>query len=269
MYTPAIELLKAQYGFGEWATRSTLGKSLFVWRFQPAADQLSDWRLHRSNILFPPAGKPSRESVNAVFGAALEWMRAAHSVWMSPDSGDTLLIVDTYECRSVPDARELLLLILAESKSAVPVVDERLDVGDIGFGAAQRRVCLFARANLVCAIRNGGRTMVPAFPAAATLDRLFIDQPEMPPTETDRAVSLLAALPDEARVGEAVPIISPETTASEPSTWYKVFASSGEIRSDEDRVIYQPTATGDQEIAVFTVAADQHTSASRRRLGVI
>jgi hypothetical protein len=132
----------------------TEGEALLVWQFVPMEDGLPGWRTERVRQL-PIEG----------------WPPTTRSSWRPADGDeDVLLMLDTHECADAADARRWLLRVLAGVQSTAIERLSRDGPGDLAVGMPQGGLVVFSRANLVCALRNGGPSVRPLTDTARALD---------------------------------------------------------------------------------------------------
>ncbi|MEP6573165.1 MAG: hypothetical protein ABJD11_10740 [Gemmatimonadota bacterium] len=90
------------------------------------------------------------------------------------EGGGVAVRIDLYECASSAAAREYLIDALGEFESGG--MARRTDglFGEVSFG--DDRVALFIRANVVAAVRNIERAVVPVSPVAQAVDAAIVRQ---------------------------------------------------------------------------------------------
>ena len=201
------------------------GDSLLVWQFVPMEAGLPGWRLERVRRLPIEDSPPMTRSA---------WHPA------EPSDDDVLLMLDTIECADAAEARAWLLRVLAGVQSTAIERPERAP-GDVAVGMPGGGMLAFTRANLVCVLRNGGRSVRSVSDAAAALDGWLADLPEpggRVPPEIRRAEAGPAGPDGEVALG---------IEAGEPAdraVWFKLVAPAGQLRLEERGPVYRPARPG-------------------------
>ena len=202
------------------------GDSLLVWQFVPMEAGLPGWRPERVRRLTIQDSPPMTRS---------SWVPAESS------EDDVLLMLDTIECADAVDARAWLLRVLAGVQSTAIERPDRAAPGDVAVGMPGGGMLAFTRANLVCVLRNGGRSVRPVSDTAGALDGWLAERPEpggRVPPEIRRAEAGRAG-PD----GE----VAIDIEAGEPAdraVWFKLVAPAGQLRLEERGPVYRPAQPG-------------------------
>ncbi len=240
MPTQLIDELKRRHSFASWRSRNKLSESLLVWRFFLSPDTFAGWRLQRSQPVATPG-----------------WPPAIHSYWIPERAGsEALLNADIFECSSRESAHEFLMTVLGDFQS--PLVEGPVEsaVGDVAFTGPGKSMFLFARANLVVRLRNGGREVVPVDDLSGRLDQELALRPERAERVVPEIQNFSPATP-EPKAGARVPL---RLEASDPlgrPLWFKFFSRTGDFEREEERVTYQALAAGPQEVTVFAINANR------------
>ncbi len=202
------------------------GDSLLVWRFVPMETGLPGWRSEGVRPL-PIADTPPM----------------TRSAWRPAEASedDVLLLLDTIECADAADARGWLLRVLAGVESTANERPPERAPGDVAVGMPGGGMLAFTRANLVCVLRNGGRSVRSVIDPAAALDGWVADLPEPG-----------GRVPPEIRRVEAGPAgpegeVALDVEAGEPAeraVWFKLVAQGGQLRLEERGPIFRPARRG-------------------------
>lgn len=230
----SLNHLKQRHDYDSWRGINTLDEELFIWHFVLCGDEFPGWRALRIQALESPGSPPY-----------------ITSIWQGPDEDkEQLLNVDVFECASRLAAHQWLLERLGEFMS--PLIERREDfqIGDIAFAGPEGTQILFARANLVVSMSNGGADLVQVNDLASTLDNRFIQRPD----NTGLKVISEILPPDFALSdGTASAPIAPGPLGSpEGKRWYKLFSASGEIANDGNQLRYASTTAGPHEVTTFS-----------------
>jgi|GEM_PF-4920775 len=238
MGTDMWEKLKQQFGYDEWADRSSLRDSLLIWRFFISPPLLAGWLVSRSQRFV--SGSATRTEL----------------VCSRPTAGeDELLRLDIFECSSLRDAHEQLLQTLGEFQSAA-IRQMAAGVGDIQFGNGEFTQ-LFARANLVVMLRNAGKQLVPVAETARAIDGALTSRPEASRDQVAPTLTRFLIEEQEAKAGSRVTIGLEATDPLGRAVWFKLFASGGQLTVDAEQLIYQPEAAGTYQITAFALNENQ------------
>jgi hypothetical protein len=226
------DLLKRQHAFEEWHGITRLEEKLLVRNFFLGGHELPGWRAER-------LGRPEIPG----------WPPATRSTWMQNDSEQTLLTVETFECPDIGAAHELLVRALAEFQSPDMT---RSEPGDVGFSMPGRTAALFARANMVVLIRNGGRAVVEVTEVAGALDEWIWGRPEEGgPVAPD--IARLEPGRAELAVGRPVDLDLQATDPLGRELWFKFYSRLGDVRFEKESPVYRATTPGVDEVTVFAV----------------
>jgi hypothetical protein len=229
-------VLKERFDYGAWKDHATTQEELFIWQFFLSGNEFPGWRPYRIQPL--PQG-----------GA----LRSTQSIWQRPENrDDTLLSVLVHELPSREEAHEHLITVLGEFQSPLVTRSEQEVIGDIAFIHGEYTI-LFARANLVFLIRNGGAALVPVTEIARELDTSLVRRPEAPDVEVIPKISRFDARTAEARVGEDVALELDATDPLNRSLWYKFYSSTGQVRVRQDQLVYTPASAGPQALTVYAI----------------
>ncbi len=157
MQPERAEQLQAIYRYAEWPPGEE--GAAVAQDFELPVNALDGWVRTRATRELARDGRTRQRSA---------WIR-------SPGAVDPALMVELWSCASADDARALLLALLGDMQSPVPasrIADSA--VGDVAFALGGNSAVLFARGRIVVRLRNGGRTVVDALPAARDIDRVIV-----------------------------------------------------------------------------------------------
>ena len=238
MGTDRWEQLRREFGYEQWAGRTSLQESLAVWRYFVAPSLLQGWRLHGSQRF--DSGPATRTEL----------------IFTRPTrEDDELLRVDVFECSSLVAAHEQLLRVVADFQSAA-VTQVTGGPGDVAFGNGDFTQ-VFARANLVVMLRNAGRNLVPVTQSTRLIDAEITSRPEVVPNRVSPTLTALELEDREPKVGSRVPI---RVEAADPlgrDVWFKAFASGGDLSIEDDRLTYTARVAGSHRMTVFVLNENQ------------
>ncbi len=245
-----IEHLKKQHAFDSWKGRNALeGKTLFVWKFFLAGDELSGWKIHRSRLTALPGAKA-----------------IIQTVWTSGDAEkSTTLRTDISECDTRLEAHETLIRWLADFQSPVLRRQQDAQTGDVLFVGPQGSPSLFARGNLAILFRDAGGAAASVSELAQRFDTALIAKPEPkggPDVRTFRAVRA------EAAVDENVPL---EMAASDPAdrpVGYKVFAEGGDLLAEPQGLVFRGAKPGRHTLMLVAWTSARTSSTARLEIAV-
>lgn len=228
-----IKELRARLGFDDEPSEPQ-GEALLVWQFFPMEAGLPGWRPEKVRRL-DIEGRPP----------------VTRSAWRPGDEQDVALMLDTYECADSADARDWLLRVLAGVQSTAYGRMQDEMPGDLAFGMPEGGAMVFARANLVCQLRNGDRTIRPVNEPARSLDRWVAE----PPQEGGRMPPELVRVQAGAAEGgaEGVTIQLEARDPADRPVWFRLSAPSGGLSIVDGLPRYQPER--DAAPATITVAA--------------
>jgi len=235
------ESLARRHRLDEWRGRTRLEENLFVWQLLLPQDQFEGFVAHRVKQFDLP-----------------QWPRMIQSLWRRPGvaTETTLLHLDAFECSSLQDAHDFLIRLLGSVESPLVARDEASAVGDVAFAGPGGSVLLFARGNVVFALRSAGRRLMPVTKPAAQLDADLVSKPE---PSARAAVTAVRGLDAQEFVPEArlVPMRLQVDEPADVPVMYKFFSRSGEVLREDGRLVYRHLSPGPQEVRVYAAAADR------------
>lgn len=224
----SLSFLKSHFGFNQWQGLNDPDRRLFAFNFKFRGDELPGWRL-----LCPPE-QSKGESRPA-------WLE---SYWRPvTDGSDVVLRIDVHECATRDQALDVLLSVLSERDKLDLMAREGVGSGDLAFADSNAWMLAFTRGNLVCALRNAGSRKLPVYNIARTLDEALMRGAR----DTAAGDSVTASVP----AGTDFPLdtLIPELAGGSPHL--KFFYNSGEVLFDSGRLVYRPTAAGEQELTAI------------------
>jgi hypothetical protein len=231
-----LDELRTRHGFDAW--REPPGdEALFIWRFALGGQELTGYRPLRVDTVEVPDVPPTIQSL-----------------WR-PDKDDAarvLLRLDVTEASSVTEARVQLLRMLGQFQS--PLIERLVDgPGDVAFGASGNRALVFARANTVVVVLNGGDEVQSVDGPAREVDQLLREGPD----RNRSAVRPTIRRADVADVGVSdrrqVRVVVEAEDPLGRHVWFRFSAKGGEFRAEHDSVLYRPEDEGPQAIEVAAV----------------
>lgn len=235
-----LEHLKQRHAYDNWRGINALAEELFIWHFFLCGNEFTGWQALRIQTVESPGSPPY-----------------ITSIWQGPDEDkEQLLNVDIFECASRPTAHQWLLERLGEFMSPLIQRREDIQIGDVAFAGPEGTQILFARANLVVSMSNGGADLVQVNDLASALDDRLIHRPD----STGLKVTAEILPPDFALSDGSAPIAPGPFGSLEGKRWYKLFSVSGQISSDGNRLRYESTTAGAHEVTTFSVACGSGTT---------
>ena len=237
MDNSTIDPLKQRYSYEAWRDRNTLEENLLIWRYPLDGIEFPGWRLIRSQEIQTPG-----------------WPPAIQSVWQPTESeAGALMIVSIYETPSRSDAHEFLIQLLDEFQSPQVTRLEEGNIGDVAFAPPGDTSILFARANVVALMQNGGSQIVALTQLAIWLDKILSGPPE--PVQGQVAPQVLRFLPlaEELRVGVDIPFNVEAVDPLGRPVWYMLFSPNGEFRLESGRPVYRPAVAGTHRVTLYAI----------------
>jgi hypothetical protein len=250
MATQILDELKRRYAYEAWQGTNALSENLFIRGLFLIGNELPGWRAHRIQDV-----------------PAAEWPPMIQSIWIPTGSAtEALCSLVIFECASRAEAHGVLLRALGEFQS--PQVQRRpqAPIGDVAFAAQGGGAMAFARANVVVLVRDAGRGRAPIAEIAEDFDGDLVRRPALEGVTVVPEIRRFEAAAREIRVGGRVPL---EVEAADPlgrSLWYKFFSSPGEVRREDDRLVYQADSAGPQEIAVYAINGNRGAASRQVQL---
>lgn len=145
------DYLRERYKFNEWQS----GQS---------ADTLTGDAIREGSLPGWHLSRTSRELLD-------DEINLTRTVWTrDPGNLDSMIVVEVFRCSSATRARQYLLQVLGDMQGPVAVRQTPPTVGEIAFALGANSATIFARANVVVRVRNGGRTVVDTAAEARAID---------------------------------------------------------------------------------------------------
>lgn len=235
MNTIRIDQLKQEYDFDHWQDTNTLDQELLVWRLHINGGEMPNWALH-----------------SVQYREAAEWPRTVETVWLSPEVDlDQVLILNIYECASRLAAHEFLLHLVDGFQSTEVSRRTQMELGDAAFSVPEEFAILFARANVVASLANGGDSLVRVTGIAAMLDDYLSASAQRQIDGGGPEIRRIG--PDEGKlaVGVFVPLVVDAIDPEGHPLSFKFYSDTGDFRVDDGRPMYRPTSSGAQLITVY------------------
>jgi hypothetical protein len=246
-----LDMLKKRYRFGGWCDANSLTRFLFVWKFFFSGDELPGWEKYRDTTL--PGGAETPPCLRSI------WRRKSAS------GGNSLLNIDVYECPSREAAHEILVELLGYHQ-APDLQQQGPEVGDVAFGDGERWLT-FARANLVVSVRNAGPVLVEVKPHAQRFDNRLTATPTGAKEVASPEIGRFEAMAETVKVDGAVPLRLETSDPRGRRVWYKFFSKTGEFRTQNGQILFQPKGSGPQDLTVYALNADRGVAKKTLKLG--
>jgi hypothetical protein len=232
-----IDPLKQRYRYEAWRDRNTLGENLLIWKFSLDGIEFPSWKLIRLQEIQTPG-----------------WPPASQSVWRSTESEtDALMLVSIYETSSRSESHEFLMQLLGEFQSPEVTRLEEGKIGDVAFATPGETAILFARANVVALMQNGGSRIVPLTEQAIWLDKILSGPEEPVQGQVVPQVQRFAPLAEELKAGVGIPFNVEAVDPLGRPVWYMLFSPNGEFHLESGRPVYQPAIAGTHRVTLYAI----------------
>lgn len=265
MIKPNAARLKQRYAFEDWQSRNSSGENLYIWNVSLTGSEVPGWYAQRIGRQEATGWLPAVSAAAADSAPVAAQPPMVQSFWQPSAEGrqGLFLNADLFECASRADAHSFLLDLLSNFQSTTMSLREDASLGDVVFTDPQDTFVLSARANVVVLIRNAGRDIIPVIEFARQIDAHLSGKPE----QADRVDSLVVPeFAAEATASDAPPgselALPLRAARSGRSPMVKFFSRSGEVVAQGDRLVYQPSAAGEQEIEIYAVTPS-HSATSQ------
>lgn len=235
MENTLINELKKRLDFNGWFDTNTLDENLFIWNFFFSGDEFSEWSIHNCRIL-----------ENGL-------MRANRSVWKPDKEENSLLVVNTYECASRQDAHQFIVQLLADYQTTHITRTEKASFGDIAFSAPNNTVIIYARANMIFEIRNGGKKVIRMDSFASTLDDVLTNKQKDDAVKVIPQIQHFRSAIDALKAKDKIPLEVAATDPLDRPLWYKIFYSAGNLFREDKQLIYVSDKSGSQHFTIQAV----------------
>lgn len=221
--------IKTRYEFSSWGQKRPGGPSTIFVAFSPAKEDCFGWELCMT--CSEKCGEDSRLS---------------RTIWNSPESPDSRVLIDVYVGPSDASARDCLVNILARNHlRIVPTGPDNL--GDKSFvypEVAPRYLC-WVRDNLCIVTSSFGKEAVEVIEVAARLDARLVDSYEEADHCLELSVENPIAVGSESRIRYSLP------WQVEDSSFARFVASGAELFLKGESVCLRATTSGEARIAGF------------------
>lgn len=232
-----LDPLKERYDYKEWYGRNTLDESLLIWNYTFTGDEFSDWKLSRSQEIQTPG-----------------WPPAIQTLWQSvKEEAGALMSITLYQAGARSEAHEFLVQLLGEFQFPNLARLEPGQPGDVAFTPPGETTALFARANLVILMQNGGADIVPMVPLAIRLDKILSRCPEPVEKQVKPKIQHFSSPTEDLKSGVAVPLDFEVVDPLGRPIWYMIFSSSGEFRLESGKLEYLPTRVGSHRLRLCAI----------------
>jgi hypothetical protein len=235
--------MNSRYNIEEWAAATTLGRQVFNFNYRMLGKELKGWKLLKAVTM-----QEGRDVTEKVY------------IWQSKSApGSEMIRISITERHHWRHAQESLAEQLSQStRPDIPQGTKKLaTVGDINFVGREPQSDIpaavsFVRGNMCVSVSSVGEKNVDVSQVAATLDRALSERPPESEVKKGRVRESVrtaaAAVADESNV-----LIDNLPEAAPPDGWLKVIVPDGEVRREDDTLIYVPSQAGDKSIATFSV----------------
>jgi hypothetical protein len=237
------------YHYPSWKRVRLSKEHLFFWRSFISGKEAPGWQLQRVQSFDTIGDMPPTNE----------------SLWMLRDRKETLLRINTFECRSFVAAHSFLLSLLGECDIAYmkrEAATERKAFGDVAFMDLESTSILLARGNMIVSARSAG-------PVAANLGE-FLHQFDVglkSPPDVDQEIEYMDRFrfpADKFHVGQDVPLAF--LGEFDNQVQYRFFAESGEVLLKGQQLFYRPQVAGLQEVNAFGIEAERKPRKQKLRI---
>jgi hypothetical protein len=233
--------MESQHDIEQWAAETDLGRHIFNYNFRMTGNELRGWELLKTVNLQSEPGVTERVYM---------WQK-------KKSEGQQLVRISIAELPSWWNAQGQLSNELDHSmRPDIPRGTGKLaNTGDINFigKPPESKVVasmLFTRGNLSVSISSAGEKSVDVSKIAALLDHMFSEPPDKADVEKG-TVAALSPKSLQVRENEAFTVIEtiPEPVAR--GGWLKVIAPDGELRREDDALVYVSPKSGRKRIGKY------------------
>lgn len=234
-------MMDAQYNIEEWAAATTLGRHIFNYNYRMVGNELKGWELVNSVLMENEPGVTEKVYI---------WQKKGSDAHASI----RVSIIERHHWR---DAQNQLHDQLWHSmRPNIPKGTGKLGkIGDINFIGQESDVVaaiLFTRGNISVSVSSVGDKLVDVSSVAKILDHNFSEPPKEEEIKEKRAgIILPRSLQVKEKESATVVEKLPEPTAR--SGWLKIIAPDGELRRQDDALVYVPATTGKKKIGKYVV----------------
>jgi hypothetical protein len=237
--------MSAQYDTSEWAAATTLGRRIFNANFHLTGSELRGWEMVKSTAMEHEAGATERVYLWRKAGAKRE----------------TLIRVGIVEHDSWSAAQQRLSATLLHCmRPDIPRGKGALArTGDVSFAASDAKTkaaasVFFARGNVLISVASVGDVIVDVSAFAKKLDAAL----RMPPKETELKRGLAAQKSPrsfDVKGKKPVTVIESLPQIAAIGAWVKVIAPDGELRREDDHLVYVSEGAGRKRVGQYLYSA--------------
>lgn len=227
----------------EWAANTTVGRHIFNYNYRMTDTTLRDWEL-----------------VNVVEAENEPGLTEKIYIWEKTGSrGKTLVRIGISEHNDWRLAQaQLQSHLMHSTRPNIPREFGKLaEIGDVIFACQPRdakvvAAAFFTRGNVTVTVSSVGETVIDISNIVSMLDRALSETPSTQEIKKGLAEEL-APRSFEAMKGETVKVIDklPEPVAR--SGWIKIIAPDGELRREEDSVVYVSSQAGEKKVGQYWI----------------
>lgn len=236
--------MESKYDIKEWAAETTLGRHIFNVNYRMVGNEFRGWELVKTVIMHQ-----APELSEKVY------------MWQKKGSdGHQLVRVSVAELPDWQNAHTQLSKALHHSmRSDIPRGTAKLAAtGDINFVAKapkSRAVTslYFTRGNLTVTVMSAGDKPVDVTKLAMALDSLFTEAPDSTDVE-EGLVKELSPKTLQVKAKKTMPVIEHVSEAIAKGGWLKIIASDGELKREDDALVYTSATKGRKRIGKYIVA---------------
>ena len=236
--------MKSQYDIKAWAAETTLGRHIFNANYRMMGNEFRGWELVKTVIMHK-----APELTEKVY------------MWEKKGSeGHQLVRVSVAELPDWQSAHtQLGRALLHSMRSDIPRGGSKLaPTGDINFVAKAPKSramtsMYFTRGNLSINIMSAGDKAVDVTKLATVLDGLFTEPPESADVEKG-LVEELSPKTLQVKAKKTTPVIDHVSETVADGGWLKIIASDGELKREDDTVLFISTKAGRKRIGKYIVA---------------
>jgi hypothetical protein len=234
--------MNATYDPARWATETKLGRRLFNFNFRLTGEEMRGWELVNVTSAEPQSGAPER----------------IYLFQRSKAARETLLRVDIVERENWRGAQERLQTTLLHCMHPeLPRGKGDLSrTGDVCYVGEQTKAepassAFFTRGNLFVSVTSVGEAPVDVVPLAKKLDDLLSDIPKQAKGATAAKERSPHVQLKDVIAGEAVAVVESLEAVKAEGEWLKVVAPDGELRRENDKLVYVPEQGGTKSVSRY------------------
>jgi len=233
--------MNAGYDTSEWASETTVGRRIFNANFRLGGSGLGGWEAVKSVAVEQEAGVTERVTLWRKSGARRE----------------TLIRVGVVEYDSWSAAQQgLYATLLHCMRPDIPRGKGTLArTGDVGFAASAARArgtasAFFSRGNVAVSVASVGEATVDVAAFARKVDTALSTPPK--DSELKRGLAAYGSPRSfDVKTRRPVTIIANLRHVLDTGGWLKVIAPDGELRREDDQLVYVPERPGRKRIGHY------------------